>query len=212
MTTIISALIILAIVWYAAPHYILVALPIPLRAKLRFSMRLLRVTGLSLIPMLPAFLAPAVVPLALLFTKWEDNHLPTLFRIWDNDVSINGDHVADWGLTNTGPAYYASSPPRSFWARYVWLVFRNRCSWLNERLGHRYQPGEFDSIQTYGDPKVNRDRAGWYVRYTDHICQLMVVIRVGKLVIRTNWGNKLFDKPRAPIVAISFSVLSWKGQ
>lgn len=48
---------------------------------------------------IPDLTAPIVVPVALLFTKREDNYLPKLFTWWDNDASINGD---GWAVLREG--------------------------------------------------------------------------------------------------------------
>ena len=104
--------------------------------------------------------APLVMLLVLPFVKRSADKLPRAFRRWDNNVSINGDgeavlrdgqwiNLRDIGWTPepgervytyddpayTGNAYYANAHPRSFWARYVWLGWRNRASQLSVDLG-----------------------------------------------------------------------------
>ena len=104
--------------------------------------------------------APIVMLLVLPFVKRSADKLPRAFRRWDNNVSINGDgeavlrdgqwiNLRDIGWTPepgervytyddpayTGNAYYANAHPRSFWARYVWLGWRNRASQLSVDLG-----------------------------------------------------------------------------
>lgn len=203
------------LVWNIVPHLISWLLPIPTKVKVVSSLCWLKITALHLINLPVSLVAPIVVPVALFFTKWEDNNLPWLFRPWDNDVSINGDRAEDWGLDNKSNAYYAKAPPRSFWARFVWLGIRNRASHFSQALGYRYKEGEFDNITIYGNDHTSRtwpDGEGWVLRHTGPVCQLMVIKHITKsLCIRIHWGNKLFDRERAPIVAISFSILSWRA-
>lgn len=101
--------------------------------------------------------APVVMLLVLPFIKRDADKLPRLFRKWDNNVSMNGDGggvqnpetgewtddraVKDWQAVQGwlhvnhadprygGDCYYAKGHhPRSFWARYVWLGWRNRAT------------------------------------------------------------------------------------
>lgn len=210
----IFTLLALFLIWNLIPHLIVWSLPVDSTHKLNASKCWLKVAVIHFIQYPVGFLAPFIVPIALLFTKHEDAHLPALFRWWDNDVSINGDRAEDWALDFKGNAYYAKAPPRSFWARYVWLGLRNRASWLGEHLGYKYKEGEYDAIFTYGNPHTSRtwpDGEGWMLKTTGSVYQLMVVKHItSKLCIRTHWGYKLFDRDRAPIVAIAFSVLSWR--
>lgn len=199
-------ILILPILWYLVPHLIVYLYPIENKPHKQWLV--LSIKSVLIIP--AALLAPLIVPIALMFTKWEDDKLPKLFTPWDNDVSINGDRKEDWALDNHKPAYYAKAPPRSFWARYVWLGWRNRCSKLVEILGYRYQPGEFASRQIIGDPLASRSHEGYKYIYTNNISQLMIVKRIfSKWCIRFNWGYKFFDKPVTPSATITFSILSY---
>ncbi len=198
------------LIWYIIPHIVLHFYPVPNKDKVHGQWLKLSLTSLMIL--IPAFLAPLVVPIALLFTKWEDDKLPAFFWMWDNDVSLNGDERLDWDISNTKNAYYASAPPRSFYARWVWLGLRNRCSKLIETFGHRYAPGEFESRIMLGDKNTGRDHEGYKFVYTPNISQLMIIKRIGKLCIRFNWGWKFFDKPVTPFATISFSILSYKGE
>lgn len=104
--------------------------------------------------------APLVMLLVLPWIKRSADKLPKLFRNWDNDVSMNGD---GWGWQDSdgtwydtrikpapegallvshsdpaygGDCYYAKGHhPRSFWARYIWLGWRNRASLMSLELG-----------------------------------------------------------------------------
>jgi len=97
--------------------------------------------------------APFVLLLPLLRLPWAADDLPGTLAYWRNDVSINGD---GWGWKDAdgnwhqcsveptppsitavpytdpaygGDAYYAPGHhPRSWWARWIWLAFRNVAS------------------------------------------------------------------------------------
>lgn len=167
---------------------------------------------------LPDILAPIVVPFALIQTTERSDKLPNWASWWDNDVSINGDRPEYWDLEYTGDCYYAPGHhPRSFWARYVWLGWRNRASKLAQQLGHTWQPGEKEDNQTWGDPKTGRDHEGWAVNRKGDVYQLYVVKKIGPLCYRLNWGHKVWplegdDRPIANVVNISFSLLKYKGE
>lgn len=63
-----------------------------------------------------------VVPVALLFCKPEDEHLPRLFWLWDNPGDgINGDGDSTWGWR--GPEH-ANGRERTYWWRLLWM-YRN---------------------------------------------------------------------------------------
>lgn len=170
-----------------------------------------------LVTIIPDLLAPIVVPIALLFTKWEAESLPKFFWIWDNDVNINGDTRTDdphdglggWGVrhvpyeANSQEAidmcYYAPGHhPRSFYARWVWLGLRNRASALSLRLGKRVY-GTANTV-TKGDITVTRIENVW--RYYE-------LLKVGPVVIRMHCGYKIPTTPplqRASVVSIGFSL------
>jgi hypothetical protein len=210
-------LLISILLWYVLPHIYLYAIPIPMNLRIKAHLCWLRVTATELFKLPVGLLAPVVVPIALLFTKFEDNNLPALFKWWENDISINGDEIDRegnnaWALDYNKNAYYAKAVPRSFWARYVWLGWRNRASRLGESLGYQYKGTEFADRVTLGNKLVSRDIPGWKFVYSGPICQLMIVIPLGtSMCIRVNWGYKFFDKPRTMSVGITFSILSRKG-
>jgi len=97
--------------------------------------------------------APFVLLLPLLRLPWAANDLPGTLAYWRNDVSINGDGwgwqdaQGKWHQCNVEPtppgiaavpytdpayggdAYYAPGHhPRSWYARWIWLAFRNVAS------------------------------------------------------------------------------------
>lgn len=157
-----------------------------------------------------------MVPIALLFTPREADHLPDWARAWDNDVSINGDRPEYWPLNYQGTTYYAKAHPRSFWARYVWLGWRNRASKAGLQLGYTYTDADAADREHWGDPMVGRDREGWTLNRVGKVFQLYIVRRVGdKLCFRLNFGHKIWSfgdgRPVAMVVNIAASLLRWKG-
>lgn len=161
---------------------------------------------------LPAdLLAPAVVPVALLFTKTEDDHLPRLFWWWDNDASINGDQRIDgsWellpistDLTNEHEislCYWAKGHhPRSFWARFVWLGLRNRASALSQALG----------TDVTGHATVWSGPT-WTIHQVMDKYRYYELLPIGPVAIRMHCGYKVPRIPTehmAPAVSIGFSL------
>lgn len=131
--------------------------------------------------------------------KWEDDHLPKILRRWDNNISMNGDawgmilpdgsmtykydraHIDEFGGTlkaiqytdpaYTGTAYYAKkSHPRSRWARYIWLGWRNKASLYAMELGELVDPNQevskFGITPTKGFRTVQLLKSGdvWQLR------------------------------------------------
>lgn len=171
----------------------------------------------------PDMLAPIVVPIALVFTRWEAEHLPRLFRWWDNDASINGDRRTDdandgfggWAIKPVplerdsaealAMCYYAPGHhPRSFYARWVWLGLRNRASSLSQSLGYEQQGT--DRIYTVYSDEANKAKivqVGGVYRYYEE------VPLGGDTYIRLHYGYKVPVIPsetHAPVVAIGFSL------
>ena len=168
-------------------------------------------------------LAPIVVPIALLFTKRESEHLPRLFLWWDNDASINGDGWAVWrdgqwvhvfgderpgerpvpyaDPEYTGDAYYCKGHhPRSFYARWVWLGLRNRASKLSQILGFVHFPDAPVRVSV-GETWDLTEVAGAY-RYRESI-------PLGPMQIKLHYGYKVpqyADRATANLVAIGFSL------
>jgi hypothetical protein len=207
------SIILVFLLWYTIPHILLYFFPIPDDVRRNTHLCWLKVTVIEILKLPVGLLSPIVVPIALLFTKWEDNKLPAIFWWWDNDISINGDEIDSqgrnaWALDYKENAYYAKAPPRSFWARYVWLGWRNRASKLSEAVGYKYEFSEFENRIILGDAATSRGHPGWKFVYTPNISQLMIVKKFGKICIRFNWGYKFFDKPTTMSVGITFSLLS----
>ncbi len=201
--------VLLALIW-------LLQVPAMLAAEWpKMSVQLVK-CGLLMLIIAPFALASVVVvPIALYFTAWEDDRLPWWARLWDNDVNINGDRPEYWDINYTGSTYYSDSHPRSRWARFVWLVLRNRASLMAQKLGHRWKPGEVEDVQTWGDPLTGRDHEGWVVNRRGPCWQYYMVKKLGPLCLRVNCGYKAWSnydgRAVANVVYIPFSLLRWKG-
>lgn len=162
-------------------------------------------------------LAPLVVPIALLFTRWESDHLPRLFSWWDNDASINGDVRTDdptdglggWALKPVplerdsaeavAMCYWAKGHhPRSFYARWVWLGLRNRASALSQVMGTSAD-GE---LVVWSGP-------GWSITRVGNVWRYFELLPCGPVLIRLHYGYKvprIRGEQRAPVIAIGFSL------
>lgn len=190
--------------------------------------------------------APLVMLLVLPFVKRSANRLPRLFRKWDNNVSINGDgeavlrdgqwiNLRDIGWTPepgeqaityddpayTGDAYYAKGRhPRSFWARYIWLGWRNRASQLSVDLGRDVAARP---VCISGDMTASRSKPGHFLLRdgdTYHYKSFEKVRLLGMdwALIRS-YGYKLelamyrpeTDLGRVAAVAIGWSLKRWKN-
>jgi hypothetical protein len=172
--------------------------------------------------------APIVMALVVPFLRWDAEKLPKLFAKWDNDISLNGDPW-DWAQMPDGtwyrPAPLEDTPearaacywakghhPRSRWARYVWLGWRNRASKLAADLG---VPATAASIQPHGDPTISKSKAGAAVYRMGDYWQIMSVEKVGPFAIRRNVGWKLNNVLHnqhtvANITWVPFSFPLWK--
>lgn len=150
---------------------------------------------------LPDILSPIVVPIALLYTKKEDNKLPKLFEWWDNDASINGDQ-ADGEET-----YYAiGHDRRSFYARFIWLGLRNRASRLSQMLGYRHENGIDVELWKNGD--ADGAKNGWKLYRVNDKYRWFHTKKFGPIFFRFHYGYKvprIPDRESASVVAIGFS-------
>lgn len=185
--------------------------------------------------------APLVMLIALLFTPRSADKLPKLFRKWDNDVSINGDgcgwqkadgtwvdlrdgveHLGEplvsyQDPTYGGTAYYANGHhPRSYWARYIWLGWRNRASKLSLDSGIHAVKSHIGLLS--GSIDIGTRKEGhFYLQHWQNY-QYKSVKKYGPFVLIRNLGYKLeirykSDKPEgtAAAVLIPFSIKGWKG-
>lgn len=210
--TLVMNFVLIFLIWNIIPMLVVACLPgVPGKHKLKaignfISAAFRGVTGFL------GFLAPIVVPIALLFTKYEDDDLPKGFRWYSNDVSINGDQP-EGAETYYAPGY----DRRSFVARFIWLGLRNRASKLALLMGHTYVPGEYEDAENWGDPKTGRDHEGWALNRRGPVYQLYYIKKLGdKFCFRMNYGFKVWagvgdKRATAMVVNITASVLSFKG-
>lgn len=83
-----------------------------------------------------------VVPIALLFTDKDSEHLPKWAYPWDNDWD---------GINGRAESYvwvkrYGTEGVKRFWPRFLWLAIRNRASNVSQLLGKR-APVEDDTYR-----------------------------------------------------------------
>lgn len=173
--------------------------------------------------------APLVMALVVPWLKWSAEKLPALFSKWDNDISINGDpwpwaQRADGSWYRHAPledtpearaqCYWAEGHhPRSRWARYVWLGWRNKAS----KLAHDLGAPASAPIALWGDEKVGRAHPGVCVYRMGDCWQIMAVEKKGPFIVRRNVGwkiNNVRDNQHtgANVTWITWSLLRWKGE
>lgn len=185
--------------------------------------------------------APLVMLVALLFTPRSANRLPKMFRKWDNDVSINGDGCGwrradgSWvdlrdGVLHLGEtlvgyddpayggtAYYAKGHhPRSYWARYIWLGWRNRASKLSQEMGIIARKSDIELVAA--DVGIGTRKEGFFYLRHGQTYHYKSARRIGRFVLVRSLGYKLeirykMDAPEgiAAAVMIPISFKRWKG-
>lgn len=184
--------------------------------------------------------APLVMLFVLPFVSSSAQHLPKLFRKYDNEVSINGD---GWGVLRDGKwvtlagdglpgevpvpyyspeykgdAYYDKGhKPNSFWARYIWLGLRNRASKASEDTGITLTASDREDSRTWGDLATSKKHEGTMLWKAGEHYQIMSTKKIGKFCRRTNFGFKLnnsltFNREKAMVVCITASLPLWKGK
>nr|DAJ88116.1 MAG TPA: Envelope protein [Caudoviricetes sp.] len=118
------------------------------------SKEILRLITIILVELMLEILSFVVVPVALLFCKKDDEHLPKIFR-WFEDANdyydgkcaaINGD--SGWRK------HYPNGKNRTYLARLKWL-YRNRIGYFSSRInGVKVSEIEPSSVRTQGNIKV----------------------------------------------------------
>ena len=164
--------------------------------------------------------APLVIGFLILTRqlKWSDDKVPKWAWWYDNNVSINGD---GWGMLfpdgtctqpvdmavvergeaialpyfdprYTGDAYYAKGHhPRSAWARFIWLGFRNRASALAQSQGESFDPKVTPTVWSKGD--LEKDGEQYKIVYSGGLWNFDQRRKVffGKFKMRRNVGFKI---------------------
>jgi hypothetical protein len=175
----------------------------------------------------------AVVGWLLLRGKvpFEAESLPERWRAYDNDTSINGDR-GTWLWSADGYAelqpcplddsaiplcYYAEGHhPRSRWARWVWLGWRNMASRAAFDAGPAVTPEMRPRLRQWGDLATDRGHPGVLVSELDgQWCIYAVEPAPLGLVVRRNVGVKLGLavnglRRRASLVNIKWSLIRAK--
>lgn len=165
-------------------------------------------------------IAPILMLLVLPFVPRSANKLPSWLRKWDNNISINGDSggvlmpdgswvgyydVPDWEAVKGypqvsyddpsygGDAYYARGHhPRSFWARYVWLGWRNRATQASFDVG----------IDSSAPIVTAAEGDGWRIRRSGDLWEVFS----HRSWLRCYYGWKVYEAPgRVRPVCIGFS-------
>ena len=149
---------------------------------------------------------------ACALAKRDAEQLPSLFRKWDNDSSLNGDgwgHFIDgkWiravegqhpGVpwvsysdpTYSGDAYYAKGHhPRSFWARYIWVGWRNRASKMSRDLGIMATKRNIKLLA--GTLDINSAKEGYFLLQHGDEYHYKSAKRIGPFMMIRSLGFKL---------------------
>ncbi|MFV0680015.1 hypothetical protein [Ottowia sp.] len=198
-------------------------------------------------------LAPVVCAYALPFTPRGADKLPAWASRWDNNVSLNGDghgvlRDGQWidrkdigadGLlpgevwvsysdpAYGGGSYYAKGHhPRSLWARWVWVGWRNRASALSVSLGTDVAARP---MVISGAADVGRSKPGHMLLKCGDVYHLKTFANVGPLCVIRSVGAKLeyalyrdpdesgsFGRVPYVVIGISFKIgawfKAWRGQ
>lgn len=96
-----------------------------------------------------------IVPIALLFCKKDDEHLPKIFR-WFEDASdhYDGENSAINGDSGWRKEHYPNGKNRTYFARLLWL-YRNRIGYFSSRVnGVKVSEIDPSSVRVQGNPKV----------------------------------------------------------
>lgn len=177
-------------------------------------------------------LSPYMVTIALLFTKWEAERLPKLFWRWDNEVSLNGDKRPwinnEHGVQVPLPCPIEDTPevraycywlkdahPRSYKARWVWLVLRNRASMYAFMKGFPVNDALKADTQYWGDLATQNGHEGILVRRMGPHYELFAAHRKGKFCLRVRYGCKIGNAlnhgaARAMLIGNGVAIQRWK--
>ena len=96
-----------------------------------------------------------IAPIALLFCKKDDEHLPKIFR-WFEDASdyYDGENSAINGDSGWRKEHYPNGKNRTYFARLLWL-YRNRIGYFSSRVnGVKVSEIDPSSVRVQGNIKV----------------------------------------------------------
>ena len=119
------------------------------------SKEILRLILIILVELLLEILSFVVVPVALLFCKKDDEHLPKIFR-WFEDANdyYDGKCAAINGDSGWREKHYPEPTNRTYKARLLWLLRNKIGHFSSEILGVKVDDVNPYSIETLGDPSI----------------------------------------------------------
>ena len=166
------------------------------------SKEILQLIAIILVEIVLEMFAFVVVPVALLFCKKDDEHLPKIFRLFEdaNDY-YDGKCAAINGDSGWREKHYPEPTNRTYKARLLWLLRNKIGRFSSEILGVKVDEVNPYSIQTIGDPYIasNGGKKSGFCKVT---CILkdgrerfgfFRVVRYGKFYCRLYLGWKLMD-------------------
>ena len=119
------------------------------------SKEILRLIAIILIEFLLEILSFVVVPVALLFCRKDDEHLPKIFR-WFEDANdyYDGKCAAINGDSGWREKHYPEPTNRTYKARLLWLLRNKIGRFSSEINGVKVDDVNPYSIETLGDPYI----------------------------------------------------------
>ena len=166
------------------------------------SKEILQLIAIILVEIVLEMFAFVVVPVALLFCKKDDEHLPKIFR-WFEDANdyYDGKCAAINGDSGWREKHYPEPTNRTYKARLLWLLRNKIGRFSSEILGVKVDEVNPYSIETLGDPYIasNGGKKSGFCKVT---CILkdgrerfgfFRVVRYGKFYCRLYLGWKLMD-------------------
>ena len=119
------------------------------------SKEILHLIMIILVELMLEILSFVVVPVALLFCKKDDEHLPKIFR-WFEDANdyYDGKCAAINGDSGWREKHYPEPTNRTYKARLLWLLRNKIGHFSSEILGVKVDDVNPYSIETLGDPNI----------------------------------------------------------
>ena len=119
------------------------------------SKEILQLIAIISVELVLELLAFVVVPVALLFCKKDDEHLPKIFR-WFEDANdyYDGKCAAINGDSGWREKHYPEPTNRTYKARLLWLLRNKIGHFSSEILGVKVDDVNPYSIETIGDPHI----------------------------------------------------------
>ena len=166
------------------------------------SKEILQLIVIILVELMLEILSFVVVPVALLFCKKDDEHLPRLVR-WFEDANdyYDGKCAAINGDSGWRESHYPESKNRTYKARLLWLLRNKIGHFSSEILGVKVDEINPYSIETIGDSNItsNGGKESGFCKVTCILKDgkkrfgLYKIVRYGKFYCRIYLGWKLMD-------------------